>query len=307
MLEDQEENLLDWFKTKQKILVSQLFSDICVDQTKFCCPKDHFGPECRQCPQLNGQVCSGNGNCDGEGTRDGSGKCKCNKAFAGEFCSSCSNGFYEKTKNQTSIECAECYWSCLTCSGPEQSSCLSCKNGWKFNSETNLCDDINECLEEKKCGLNEYCENVQGSYECKKCDASCQECSGPGSDKCTGQCFKGYEKIADACVDIDECQQNQNLCPDSECVNIAGSYQCQGNLTFNFQFKKNNYFIFYFCLFKATDKNKNNDKETKNQLIKRSFIIGVMILSMLSSYFTKQYFLTLLSFLFGSLILFLIN
>lgn len=228
LLEEQEENLLDWFKKKQKTLTTELFSDICIVRAKFCCPKNTFGPECNQCPQLNGNTCSGNGNCDGEGTRDGTGKCKCNRAYAGELCSSCNSGFYSKTNNDTTFECAECHMSCLTCTGPEQNSCLSCKNGWIFNSETNLCDDVNECLEEKKCGQNEYCENTQGSFDCRKCDAACEQCSGPGPDKCTGQCSKGYEKISDSCIDIDECQLEPSPCSAGQCVNQPGSYECQG-------------------------------------------------------------------------------
>ena len=41
----------------------------------------------------------------GEGTRDGSGKCSCNSGYQGEKCLECKDGFYEESSNDTHTEC----------------------------------------------------------------------------------------------------------------------------------------------------------------------------------------------------------
>ena len=35
---------------------------------------------------LQGQICSGNGKCKGEGTRKGNGKCACDTGYGGDTC-----------------------------------------------------------------------------------------------------------------------------------------------------------------------------------------------------------------------------
>ena len=64
MLEEQEENLFDWFKNKQAEIESNLYTSICIAKAKACCGDDKFGPNCKQCPNNWGFVCSGNGHCE---------------------------------------------------------------------------------------------------------------------------------------------------------------------------------------------------------------------------------------------------
>ncbi|CAF0770765.1 unnamed protein product [Brachionus calyciflorus] len=227
LLEDHEDDLLEWFKTKQNRIENDLYSHICIENKKICCPKETYGVDCKSCPKFRGLKCSGNGECDGDGTREGTGKCICNKGYTGDDCFSCSNGFYEDSKNETHLICMECHRSCQTCIGPDQDTCLSCKSGWQFNSETSSCDDVNECLEENKCQKSEFCVNNEGSYKCQKCDVACQECTGLGAHKCIGDCNNGYEKVEDKCVDINECERNSSICSTGECVNKPGSYECK--------------------------------------------------------------------------------
>ena len=35
---------------------------------------------------MQGQICSGNGKCKGDGTRKGNGKCACDSGYGGETC-----------------------------------------------------------------------------------------------------------------------------------------------------------------------------------------------------------------------------
>lgn len=41
----------------------------------------------------------------GDGTRSGSGKCKCHSGYNGELCNKCKDGFYEEYSNETHTSC----------------------------------------------------------------------------------------------------------------------------------------------------------------------------------------------------------
>ena len=41
----------------------------------------------------------------GEGTRGGTGKCKCDKGYVGLLCRKCDANFFASVENDTSIEC----------------------------------------------------------------------------------------------------------------------------------------------------------------------------------------------------------
>lgn len=89
-----------------------------------------------------------------------------------------------------------CHQSCQECSGPDANSCQSCRDGWKMNEGSNVCEDINECLvRENACSGNQFCENNEGSYVCHDCDRSCSGCTGSGNQKCL-ECGPGnFRKI----------------------------------------------------------------------------------------------------------------
>lgn len=129
---------------------------------------------------------------------------------------------------------------------------LGCDEGFELN-EQNICEDIDECLEETSdCHFYEDCINTRGSFECKAktcaggltlnmntgdCD-DINEClsspCGPtqkcvnhhGSYEC--RCMTGYRaERADPkmCRDIDECLEHPGIC-DQGCYNYHGSYRC---------------------------------------------------------------------------------
>lgn len=69
---------------------------------------------------------------------------------------------------------ADCDKSCLTCSGPEPSHCLSCG--------TNRHKDASgHCVWYTECPLQSY---MQQNGECQQCHKLCHRCSGPGKDHC---------------------------------------------------------------------------------------------------------------------------
>ncbi|RXM36669.1 Cysteine-rich with EGF-like domain protein 2-A [Acipenser ruthenus] len=112
--------------------------------------------------------CHDNGDCDGDGTRRGDGKCRCNKGYKGDFCLECDDGYFNKERNDTFSLCTECHESCQTCSGPTNKDCNECKSGWVQDDEK-ACNDIDECANETSpCKENQYCHNKEGSYSCKE-------------------------------------------------------------------------------------------------------------------------------------------
>lgn len=68
-------------------------------------------------------------------------------------------------------------------------------------SSDGTCEDINECDDSQKCGVNGTCVNADGAYRCE-----CNE--GYTGDDC-GTCDAGYEADADGnCRNIDNCANN---------------------------------------------------------------------------------------------------
>ncbi|KAJ1355926.1 Furin-like cysteine rich region [Parelaphostrongylus tenuis] len=84
-------------------------------------------------------------------------------------------GFYQ---DYTTKQCLPCYEECLTCSGPSERDCTSCRN---VQLQTN--DEL-ICL--ANCGANHYEYNKQ----CKPCHKSCSNlrCTGPGDHLGPGGC-----------------------------------------------------------------------------------------------------------------------
>lgn len=136
-----------------------------------CCPPGHFGSQCSPCPgQENENICSGRGQCDGDGTKQGLGKCKCNTGFAGNNCAECDKNYFSSdSKNES---CLPCDSSCASsCSGAGPKACHVCRSGYIWDQDSG-CVDINECLQadSNACKESQYCFNTVGSYQCyRKC------------------------------------------------------------------------------------------------------------------------------------------
>uniref|UniRef100_A0AAX7W4U0 Latent transforming growth factor beta binding protein 3 n=1 Tax=Astatotilapia calliptera TaxID=8154 RepID=A0AAX7W4U0_ASTCA len=127
-----------------------------------------------------------------------------------------------------------------------------CHPGYHFNPQRNICEDDNEC-ESEPCGHGRgYCVNTEGAYKCicrpgykhmvqhgrLKC-VDVDECFNqdicgiggrcvnlPGSYKC--ECHSGFRSKSHrspACEDINECL-NPDTCPNEQCENTPGSYEC---------------------------------------------------------------------------------
>lgn len=134
-IEKNEEEIEEWWKSGSSESIDDFYRWLCIDRLQLCCPKGTFGKNCRQCQRGdNGQVCSGDGECDGDGTRTGNGRCLCGDQFSGTNCSNCRSG-YEKSIDE--------------------------------NKQV-ICSDVDECQSNlflSPCLLYK-CNNTIGSYEC---------------------------------------------------------------------------------------------------------------------------------------------
>ncbi|XP_070559767.1 cysteine-rich with EGF-like domain protein 2 isoform X2 [Ptychodera flava] len=225
MFEEHEELLESWWMEHREEN-EDLHQWFCIDEIKVCCPKNTYGPECKECPGGIDRPCMGNGKCVGEGTRGGSGKCKCDDGYKGALCDGCKDGYFEDVKNSTHVICLECHKACAhTCWGGSVKDCDECKEGWR-ESEDEGCEDIDECTEDNPCEAKQYCVNSEGSHSCKDCDYSCESCLGDGPDKCI-KCRTGYKMEEGKCEDINECEEEDIQCDGHmTCYNDPGSYHC---------------------------------------------------------------------------------
>ncbi|XP_060910700.1 latent-transforming growth factor beta-binding protein 3 isoform X6 [Labrus mixtus] len=85
-----------------------------------------------------------------------------------------------------------------------------CRQGYKHMVQHGRlkCVDVNECSKPDICGLGGQCLNLPGSYKC--------ECHSG---------FKSKSHRHPACEDINECL-NPETCPNEQCENTPGSYEC---------------------------------------------------------------------------------
>ncbi|XP_051169950.1 furin-like protease 2 isoform X1 [Leptopilina boulardi] len=115
------------------------------------------GPICAPCLQTC-KTCVSEMNCT-----------TCQEALqlqSGECRSSCAEGYYSDRG-----QCAKCYLSCKTCSGPRRDQCVSCPTAWQLAS--------GECHPE--CPEGDF----RSKFGCRKCHHYCKTCKGEGPLECT--------------------------------------------------------------------------------------------------------------------------
>ena len=221
----------------------------------------------------NGFVCPRKSICQNTG---GSFICKCDQGFGGDLCedidectqpgscdanAACLNtkGGYECSRNSefrgNGITCKVGQCEDIRC--PPDQKCISptsnecqCNEGLSFNTFTEFCEDVDECLLDHGCDQNSTCVNSKGSFSCvcqtgyvgdgKTCeegnctDDMCSinaECVTPSSFEC--RCKNGFElklwesNATEICVDTDECSNLRGICHEKAvCLNFPGGYEC---------------------------------------------------------------------------------
>lgn len=88
-----------------------------------------------------------------------------------------------------------------------------CNQGYKRDSRSGECLDIDECAAGPGCRDHEQCHNIPGGFEC--------------SPLCTTGWY--FNTATRGCQDVDECLLGRHDCPQvtHQCVNTNGSFLCE--------------------------------------------------------------------------------
>ncbi|XP_005061308.2 PREDICTED: proprotein convertase subtilisin/kexin type 5 isoform X3 [Ficedula albicollis] len=114
----------------------------------------------------------------------------------------------EEGKYHNGRECEPCHRSCATCAGAGIDACINCTQG--FFMEDGRCV--------QSCSSGYYLDHSteSGYKSCKRCDASCLDCSGQGDRNCTS-CPNGYNLETGVCVIGTVCKDGEYLDDSQEC------------------------------------------------------------------------------------------
>ncbi|XP_076276277.1 uncharacterized protein LOC143207096 [Lasioglossum baleicum] len=181
----------------------------------------------------------------------------------GSYACNCKIGFRRDNLTQACVDINECQTqedSCLPTQRCDNTigsySCtrfLPCGTGYTLNAATEICEDDDECiLGTHDCGGGYHCRNTLGSYRCDRnprvpnaqsrigvptttVATTTTTTTTTAASKVTPlnppgrTCPRGFRlESGNKCVDIDECQENNDLCRKNVqlCVNTIGSYRC---------------------------------------------------------------------------------
>ncbi|XP_066157952.1 fibulin-1-like [Euwallacea fornicatus] len=178
------------------------------------------GVSCRPIKRAKGRRCEKNNPCDQDCIDTGTAiECSCRKGYelhtdkkSCKDIDECALGIHECTTNEI-CENDDGTYFCFSTNLDGEEDANRCPIGHRFNAETSVCDDIDECELPLICPSPMICKNSIGSFMCE----------GPN-------CPPGfqYKTSIEACTDIDECLSPENRCnKDSQlCVNTKGNYTC---------------------------------------------------------------------------------
>ncbi|NWU86044.1 FBN2 protein, partial [Onychorhynchus coronatus] len=174
----------------------------------------------------------------------------------GSFECECFDGYESGFMMKNCMDIDECEHNPLLCRGgtcvnTEGSFQCDCPLGHELSPSHEECLDVNECSLSDSLCRNGKCVNMVGTYHCS-CNSGYQPtpdrhgCTGKYIDECMimnggcdthctnsegsyeCSCSDGYALMPDVrtCADIDECENNPDICDGGQCTNIPGEYRC---------------------------------------------------------------------------------
>ncbi|CAM4558064.1 unnamed protein product [Lepidochelys olivacea] len=161
---------------------------------------------CRKCSE-NCKTCAESQSCT---------ECRHGLSLYGSRCAvRCEEGKYHNGR-----ECEPCHRSCATCAGSGADACINCTEGYFMED--------GRCVQ--SCSGGYYLDHsLENGYKtCKRCDASCLECSGQGDKNCT-TCPNGYILDTGVCVIGTVCKDGEYAERVDRCLFCAASCsKCTG-------------------------------------------------------------------------------
>ncbi|XP_051499578.1 proprotein convertase subtilisin/kexin type 5 isoform X2 [Apus apus] len=164
-----------------------------LDKNKIVCRK--CSENCKTCVEF--QICT---------------ECKHGLSLHGTKCAiRCEEGKYHNGR-----ECEPCHRSCATCAGAGVDACINCTQGYFMED--------GRCVQSCSSGYYLDHSTESGYKSCKRCDASCLDCSGQGDRNCTS-CPSGYNLDTGVCVVGTVCKDGEYLDDSQECQLCEASCQ----------------------------------------------------------------------------------
>ncbi|XP_057288919.1 proprotein convertase subtilisin/kexin type 5 isoform X1 [Pezoporus wallicus] len=164
-----------------------------LDKNKIVCRK--CSENCKTCVEY--QICT---------------ECKHGLSLHGTKCAiRCEEGKYHNGK-----ECEPCHRSCATCAGAGVDACINCTQGYFMED--------GRCVQSCSSGYYLDHSTESGYKSCKRCDASCLDCSGQGERNCTS-CPSGYNLDTGVCVVGTVCKDGEYLDDSQKCQLCEASCQ----------------------------------------------------------------------------------
>ncbi|XP_033928587.1 proprotein convertase subtilisin/kexin type 5 isoform X1 [Melopsittacus undulatus] len=164
-----------------------------LDKNKLVCRK--CSENCKTCVEY--QICT---------------ECKHGLSLHGTKCAiRCEEGKYHNGK-----ECEPCHRSCATCAGGGVDACINCTQGYFMED--------GRCVQSCSSGYYLDHSTESGYKSCKRCDASCLDCSGQGDRNCTS-CPSGYNLDTGVCMVGTVCKDGQYLDDSQNCQLCEASCQ----------------------------------------------------------------------------------
>ncbi|KAL4463156.1 hypothetical protein ABPG74_007157 [Tetrahymena malaccensis] len=199
------------------------YNNTCVDKcpTGFYSDKNQF---CQKCQDFC-VFCNSNDSCL---------QCEENRYFQDGFCrENCSNGYFVSTQETTNGQqiCEQCDESCLTCTGPSENECVTCREDlivYQGNSCLSQCPE-GYFKKSKNTSLN--ISKIKNSpYYCARCYYLDQKCL----DKCPAQTFLLENYVCKTCStqNCTDCSANDicNACQNEYILNDKNQcVQCSQN------------------------------------------------------------------------------
>ncbi|XP_062310259.1 proprotein convertase subtilisin/kexin type 5b isoform X2 [Osmerus eperlanus] len=186
-------------------------SNTCVASCEDSFYFDHDASMCRRCHE-NCKKCSSSSVCS---------ECKQGMSLQNNKCQmTCDPGTYYNGHRRA---CEACHRACATCAGTGIEACNKCAEGyfleeWRCVPSCSVGYYLSEQTSDKG--------DIQKS--CKKCDHSCQSCSGSGERNCS-TCVSGYNLEAGVCVVSTICKDanEESWAEGSFCVLVKKNNLCQ--------------------------------------------------------------------------------
>ncbi|KAG5841338.1 hypothetical protein ANANG_G00198480 [Anguilla anguilla] len=162
------------------------------------------GENCRKCS--SSAVCS---------------ECRPGMTLQGNKClMSCEDGTYYNGHRRT---CEPCHRACATCAGTGMEACNKCAENY-YAEEW-------KCVQSCSAGFylaEQNPDSTEPQKVCKRCDASCYTCTGPGERNCS-TCISGYNLESGMCVVSTICKDanEESWAEGSFCVLVKKNNLCQ--------------------------------------------------------------------------------